>query len=77
MQVVSLQWCPGQSMFLYGGNEIQRETIKSKGERGMMSLDMPHIIFTELILDYGSHQLTNQIASYAVSNFVRYLLRGI
>ena len=28
-------------------------------------------------LDYGSHQLTNQIASYAVSNFVRYLLRGI
>ena len=29
------------------------------------------------LLDYGSHQLTNQIASYAVSNFVRYLLRGI
>ena len=34
------------------GNEIQRETIKSKGERRMMSLDMPHIIFTELITDH-------------------------
>ena len=34
------------------GNEIQRETIKSKGERGMMSLDMAHIIFTELITDH-------------------------
>ena len=46
------------------GNEIQRETIKSKGERGMMSLDMPHIIFTELITD---HRLGHSINPLTVS----------